>query len=185
MEIKPIETIYNGYRFRSRLEARWAVFFDALGIKYEYENEGYDLGEAGWYLPDFWLPKEEVFIEIRPSDKYIYDAKCEALSLMTSKYVLYIAGSPYLHEYQICLYENGKVDIEPFEFADCRRCRGLWLSRIENHNYGSSDGMIIGLGCDSDCTAYHAGRYPLPNGERICNAYKKSRGARFEHRECE
>lgn len=25
--IKPIETIYNGYHFRSRLEARWAVFF--------------------------------------------------------------------------------------------------------------------------------------------------------------
>ena len=40
-EIKAIETIYNGYRFRSRLEARWAVFFDEIGIKYEYEKEGY------------------------------------------------------------------------------------------------------------------------------------------------
>ena len=28
--IKPIETKYNGYRFRSRLEARWAVFFDMI-----------------------------------------------------------------------------------------------------------------------------------------------------------
>ena len=54
--MKPIETLYNGYNFRSRLEARWAVFFDTLGIKYEYEHEGYDLGDAGWYLPDFWLP---------------------------------------------------------------------------------------------------------------------------------
>lgn len=25
-----IETEYKGYRFRSRLEARWAVFFDTL-----------------------------------------------------------------------------------------------------------------------------------------------------------
>lgn len=33
--IKPIETKYKGYRFRSRLEARWAVFFDALGISWE------------------------------------------------------------------------------------------------------------------------------------------------------
>lgn len=55
-DIKPIETQYKGYRFRSRLEARWAVFFDALGIEWQYEPEGYDLGEAGWYLPDFWLP---------------------------------------------------------------------------------------------------------------------------------
>jgi len=53
--IKAIETKYNGYRFRSRLEARWAVFFDKLDIKYEYEPEGFDL-DGVWYLPDFWLP---------------------------------------------------------------------------------------------------------------------------------
>ena len=51
--IKAIETIYKGYKFRSRLEARWAVFFDSAGIEWEYEKEGYDLGECGWYLPDF------------------------------------------------------------------------------------------------------------------------------------
>ena len=41
-EIKAIETVYNGYRFRSRVEARWAVFFDTLGVPYEYEKEGFD-----------------------------------------------------------------------------------------------------------------------------------------------
>ena len=64
-EIKAIETIYNGYRFRSRLEARWAVFFDALGVKYEYEKEGYNLGTLGCYLPDFLLPEEGWFIEVK------------------------------------------------------------------------------------------------------------------------
>jgi len=39
-EIKAIQTEYKGYLFRSRLEARWAVFFDACGIEYEYEPEG-------------------------------------------------------------------------------------------------------------------------------------------------
>lgn len=67
MVLKPIETQYRGYRFRSRLEARWAVFFDALGIKWEYETEGYDLGEAGWYLPDFWLPEIGWFVEVKPT----------------------------------------------------------------------------------------------------------------------
>ena len=52
-DIKPIETIYNGYRFRSRLEARWAVFFDALGIEYEYEPEGFEIESGLRYLPDF------------------------------------------------------------------------------------------------------------------------------------
>ena len=53
--LKAIETEYRGYRFRSRLEARWAVFFDACGVKWEYEPEGYDLGDGLYYLPDFLL----------------------------------------------------------------------------------------------------------------------------------
>lgn len=56
MEIKAIETVYKGYRFRSRLEARWAVFFDALGLEWEYEKEGYELPDGTRYLPDFWFP---------------------------------------------------------------------------------------------------------------------------------
>ena len=40
MSIEAIPTKYNNYLFRSRLEARWAVFFDAAKIKYEYEVEG-------------------------------------------------------------------------------------------------------------------------------------------------
>ncbi len=64
-EITPLETRYKGYRFRSRIEARWAVFFDTLGVRYEYEPEGFDLGPAGWYLPDFWLPKQRCFVEIK------------------------------------------------------------------------------------------------------------------------
>jgi hypothetical protein len=54
-DITPIETVYKGFRFRSRLEARWAVFFDAMGLKYEYELEGYRLPSGVGYLPDFVL----------------------------------------------------------------------------------------------------------------------------------
>ena len=53
--IKAIPTEYKGYRFRSRLEARWAVFFDACGADWEYEPEGFDLGDGTYYLPDFLL----------------------------------------------------------------------------------------------------------------------------------
>lgn len=50
--IAPIETRYAGCRFRSRLEARWAVFFDHLGISWRYEPQGYIVGGKP-YLPDF------------------------------------------------------------------------------------------------------------------------------------
>lgn len=83
MGIKPIETEYNGYRFRSRLEARWAVFFDAAGIPYQYEPEGYNL-KGDYYLPDFYLPWFKCYIEIKPNnisdnDKHIAMTKLEAL----------------------------------------------------------------------------------------------------------
>ena len=83
MGIKAIETKYNGFNFRSRLEARWAIFFDMIGLKYEYEVEGYEMngvpeemyvaleGEVlespGWEegIPDDIIP--------------IFDKLCEAL----------------------------------------------------------------------------------------------------------
>lgn len=52
--IEAIETSYAGYRFRSRQEARWAVFFDSLGMKYKYEPQGYLL-DGKPYLPDFLI----------------------------------------------------------------------------------------------------------------------------------
>lgn len=64
MEIKAIETVYKGYRFRSRLEARWAVFFDALGWNWEYEQEGFEL-ESGRYLPDFFFPEINYYAEVK------------------------------------------------------------------------------------------------------------------------
>lgn len=63
--IKAIQTEYAGYLFRSRLEARWAVFFNAMGVKWYYEHEGYELS-SGWYLPDFWIPGWGLHIEVKP-----------------------------------------------------------------------------------------------------------------------
>jgi hypothetical protein len=65
--MKVLETKYRGYRFRSRLEARWAVFMDALHVPYAYEPEAYDL-DGLFYLLDFWLPRLKAFLEIKPAE---------------------------------------------------------------------------------------------------------------------
>jgi len=46
--IKAHPTKYNGVRFRSRLEARWAAYLDLIGWKWEYEP----IDIEGW-VPDF------------------------------------------------------------------------------------------------------------------------------------
>ena len=63
---KPHETNYGNRIYRSRLEARWARFFDKLGWKYEYEP--FDLGH---WSPDFIIyPEPEdyryILIEVKP-----------------------------------------------------------------------------------------------------------------------
>ena len=75
--IKPIETKYNGFRFRSRLEARWAVFFDMIGLKYEYEVEGFEMNGIR-YLPDFYIPSLDRWFEIKAKPLSEYEMKkCE------------------------------------------------------------------------------------------------------------
>lgn len=70
--MKPIDTRYAGHRFRSRLEARWAVFFDAAGVPWQYEPQGFEVGaDKRWYLPDFYLPESSTWVEVKPIDDYL------------------------------------------------------------------------------------------------------------------
>lgn len=110
--MKVIETEYKGYRFRSRLEARWAVFFDACGVKWEYEPEGFDLGNGLYYLPDFLLHdvlirneyKQDLWVEVKgrmtkeDSEKisaFVTDNYAEPINLGTDAEPLY-CGDYYI-----------------------------------------------------------------------------------------
>jgi hypothetical protein len=54
--------MYAGTRFRSRLEARWAAMFDAIGWRWEYEP--FDC--EGW-IPDFLiLGGRPMLVEVKP-----------------------------------------------------------------------------------------------------------------------
>lgn len=50
-----IDTEYGGFRFRSRIEARWAIFFDAVGVKWGYEIKDFAFNDGVRYLPDYRL----------------------------------------------------------------------------------------------------------------------------------
>ena len=93
--IKAIQTPYGGRLFRSRLEARWAVIFDYLGIKYEYEEQGYDVGYGIRYLPDFILyggyercPKK-LYVEVKGEMNFNDATK---MKLFAESKPLYIVG---------------------------------------------------------------------------------------------
>jgi len=103
--IKAIQTEYRDYRFRSRLEARWAIFFDLVGIRWEYEIEGFWLDGKTKYLPDFWLPQSSTMVEIKPfaTPSRVETGKCKAVS--AKHQMLLICGDPL--EHKAMLYVDG------------------------------------------------------------------------------
>lgn len=87
-DIKAIPTVYNGRQYRSRLEARWAAFFDLVGWRYEYEP--FDL--PGW-IPDFLLlGKAPVLVEVKPVMKFPKDVAGEIEKVVPKGYELLIVG---------------------------------------------------------------------------------------------
>jgi hypothetical protein len=196
MELKAIETVYSGYRFRSRLEARWAVFFDALGVAYEYEKEGFDLGEAGNYLPDFWLPDRECWLEIKGREPTVEES-LKALSLAETG------------QRDVFLFTHSGFALPTVDATGA--FAGMWGTRIAAGERlfrfgifwaeclwcvagavppGTVSGPFVGIHPSDHWTDHHQrlhGPYvperPLQYAERLLDAYLAARQARFEHGE--
>ena len=122
MNPKPIETSYKGYRFRSRLEARWAVFFENIGAEWEYEPQGFDLGDGMLYLPDFRVrwPGEERFhwVEVKPGAPDPDELeKVFRLAEATATSVALLIGVPAVAAYPVVVHLCD----------DCDGCR-LWCN---------------------------------------------------------
>jgi hypothetical protein len=117
-EIKAIETYYNGFRFRSRLEARWSIFFDALGLKFEYELQGYAMGEQ-CYLPDFWLPRLQLWAEVKPDLEVAKknEALYAAFVRSINQPLLLLVGTPDLTTYSLMRPARRGVSIGKFDFC--------------------------------------------------------------------
>lgn len=143
-KIKAIETKYKGYNFRSRLEARWAVFFDSLGIHWEYEMEGFELSSGQRYLPDFYLPyfNNGIYVEVKPTKHY--DDKAETFALESGVPVLMAVGCPDLDIYKMFLVDKNSGNITSWD------CIFRWkyiggINKIENRLYWNVDYSDIDL----------------------------------------
>ena len=112
--IKAIDTLYEKTLFRSRLEARWAVYFDELNTSWEYEVEGFELGNGLRYLPDFYLPKYSIYAEVKPKS-FTWDEhqKCRRLANLSRKTVIELVGLPSTRTCDI---------IVPYSYYVCSKC---------------------------------------------------------------
>lgn len=208
----PIETEYRGCRFRSRLEARWAVAFDHLGVTWKYEPQGYHVGhEARPYLPDFWLPGPGVWAEVKGDplklDKTLMD---DAVNLKSGlpghdpfyeRSMLILGDIPpsdeplaYLHW---MVSRTGYAPCESFcACADARWSRvtlqafpamALMEARSQGESVESPGVLITPIGRPTlrppeDVVTPQRCSYVLAD-RKVLDAFKAARSARFEHGE--
>lgn len=170
MTIAAIQTEYDGNRFRSRLEARWAVFFNHLGIEWQFEPQGYQVGDGRGayrnYLPDFYLPALEVWAEVRGTsgDWNLWHDFAKRVAPHSQKFIVL-----------------GQIPKES----------GGWL-----HTRAMTSESGWGYAYWDDGTLHLLGNYEPPwpptvdghrnrnyGSDRVDEAYRAARTARFEHGE--
>jgi len=188
-KIKAIETHYKGYRFRSRLEARWAVFLDGLGLTWEYEPQGFDLGEDGPYLPDFRILEWRCWVEIKPVDpERGYLLKPTAFAWNYGNRLLLIEGNPWPGEHLIHDFIPAPMDSSSLygEIGDCRRCDGYCLFGHDGYHPPMISDGLLDIGPHT-CGDHDRWPVSLVHGfhknNRCHRAYRAARSARFEHGE--
>lgn len=174
--MKAIETEFNGHLFRSLLEARWANFFHALDVEYRYEHEGFDLGRGGYYLPDFWLPRLDVWIEIKPVfPTRVERERCELLAAYTRRPAYLTFGDCWLASDDditgtIAYFPergtDGAVEDSTYYWAECERCRAVGITFA---------GFADRIGCGCYPSDSHAGRVEGWHTERIRAAFTIAR----------
>lgn len=190
MSIEPIETRYRGYRFRSRLESRWAVFMDALDLSWTYEPEGFYLPDGVRYLPDFKVAGIG-WIEIKatmPTDAEAAKMEMVAAGKQTPGYILggdipdpefmYLESGPDDPFWAEAFFPMGGDIVNRdwnYWFCVCPVCGKIGLE------YMARGDRVCGGRTHPELSGRDRGH----NGNhiRIINALSRARGARFEHGE--
>jgi hypothetical protein len=178
-DLKAIETRFDGHRFRSRLEARWAVFFKEMKFRYEYELEGYQLPGGGAYLPDFFLPDFNVHVEVKPTPNLTREAlrKIVLFAVDGDKPLLLIVGTPTTQKmYLIDRTSSGGWDeVDGYDEADVVE---MFFDNIGDWAEVEFGGLPMHSGW------YLVFKSPVPYvAATFGSALVKAKQARFEHGE--
>jgi hypothetical protein len=168
------------------LEARWAVFFDVLRIRWDYEPEGYVINGTP-YLPDFKLlhPNDEsTFVEVKGADVDMFEGKhvqlARGLADQTGSPVILLTGIPTLRLFNCFTrgLDEGAFKAVYFDDHTPKRYQvadEYWFQQTELCE--DTGAQIFG----GHMRTERAARKSFGLG--VLNAIASARAARFEHGE--
>lgn len=87
---------YENTSYDSMTEARWAAYFDLAGMPYVHEPETFELSKKEWYTPDFFLPEQDTYVEVKNGNiDWLACSKFAAFIRRIGKTGLLLNGSPH------------------------------------------------------------------------------------------
>lgn len=185
--MKSIETRYNGYLFRSRTEARWAIFFDAIGLKYDYEPGGFSLS-SGNYLPDFYLPEQKIWVEIKGKTQTEHEWElAKDLSQYTKDPVMMIIGAPRQYRINlISMHQGIRVHNDPKLIVPLWHSLGTIVFAYKDQltlleMFIIQETMVNLRGWNLDQWLEFSKDPGDPYHQKLQDAYEKAIYAQFEH----
>lgn len=126
---------YSGVEFRSTLEAEWAFNLDLLDIAWSYEPIAVHLDGIN-YLPDFWLPQINTWLEIKgpgvPGADKVDRLRAHVLDggddwFQPTTYVV-LGLAPLNGRMTFKVSSAGDDSWSDYgALAECRNCRGRWF----------------------------------------------------------
>lgn len=182
--LKPILTRWDNNVFRSRNEARWAVFFDALDVLYKYEPVGVYLPNDMMYLPDFYIADTGTFVDAK-EDGFM-DSTSNKPNL---KEALNYFNNPFNKGVIIEGYEqyqnSGGLLITPQKmFLNTPNGPyGSYHERNKELEYALYNFSLKVIGVSEDDPRFKDWNDDNPNFKHIQAAMKRAIGATFEHGE--
>lgn len=186
--IDAIPTTYNEIEYRSRTEARWAVFFKELSLTVRYEKELITFDNGTKYLPDFYIEDFDCYFEVKGNDdNLVIDeaSKAQKLSEM-GKTVLLAIGAPssvtpnilYLNKIKDLKIEVALADPDyRGRIMEDRRDHGVYWFSSHQEKTGSYS-VICALSKWSGSWTEHD-RFPLIHN-KVLLAYDVAQSYKFE-----
>jgi len=186
--VEAIETEVGGISYRSRTEARWAIFFEALGVDVEYEAHHIRLSDGVGYLPDFYIPAFKAWFEVKAGNDAIVTEEANKARLLSADQkghrVWLAIGAPSAEESNILTLEQWApgVSIEEILSTPENRYRFLEDRRDADFYWLQADfvtgGFRHSFGVGGPGVATDHDRLPVLHG-RVLAAYKAAKEKRW------
>ncbi len=151
-----------------------------MGLRFEYEPEGFDFGDGIRYLPDFWLPTLQMWAEVKAVNFTEEERdKLKRLVAETEKRGFLLIGPPSEEEQQFLvpyIYEtqtDAELVKEYYSQPCVKNAKGHFVFLMYDSGDVAFSGMLKGLPMVQR-------NYEGLQTPQVVNAVAASRAARFE-----